>query len=216
MEDDPVRARTSHSVTTESSGREIKVYDDSRRPREWYKLLSPSQCAVFFKRVNSEIPLSPRGVPVARFRDCTFLMFDKLDDARRFSEARVEEVPEMCCEIFDSQGKAAPPLLVVVHPSVAARDELSASSVRNRMIAAALLFFGSLPLIWWDWHSGSGLILPTVLGMNMIFAALRLLQWKSARSQRLVDQGKRLHAHAALEEQSRNEPGNDSSGEHLS
>ncbi len=72
---------------------------------------------------------------------------------------------------------------------------MSASSERKRLIVAAVLFFGALPLIWWDWRTRRGLVIPTLLGINMIFAALRLLQWNSARSQRLSEQAKRLQAH---------------------
>ena len=144
------QAQCGPAESTEIYGREIKVYDHSRQPRDWHKLLTRMQCAVFFKRVNSEIPLSPNGVPVTRFRDCTFLLFNTLEEARRFSEARVREYPDMCCEIFDARGKAVPPLLTVVHPCIAKHDELSASSVRKRTVAAVLLFVCSLPLIWWD------------------------------------------------------------------
>jgi hypothetical protein len=196
--DDPFPSGASKPPATENSGREIKVYDQSRQPREWHKLLAPSQCAVFFKSVDSEFPLSPRGDRVA-LSECTFLLFDKLEHARSFAEAKVRQFPKMCCEIFDSRGKAVPPLRVVVHPSVAEKDELSASSVRKRTIIAVLLFIFSLPLIWWDWHSGSGLILPTLLGINMIFAGLRLLQWNTAYGHRSQEQSKRLQAHLALE-----------------
>jgi hypothetical protein len=186
------------TAMTESSGREIKVYDDSRRPRNWHELLAPSQCAVFFKRIDSVQPLSPVGDPVA-FRDCTFLLFDKLEEARRFCEAKVMEFPQISCEIFTSRGKAEPPLLTILHPSAAEKDEMSASSERKRLIVAAVLFLGALLLIWWDWRTRSGLVIPTLLGINMIFAALRLLQWNSARSQRLSEQAKRLQAHLETE-----------------
>ena len=179
---------------TESSGREIKVYDQSRSPRNWHELLTPSQCAVFFKRIDSEQPVSPAD-ELVRFHDCTFLLFDKLEEARRFCEAKVMEFPQMSCEIFTSRGKAEPPLLTILHPTVAEKDEMSASSVRKRLIIAIALFVGALPLIWWDWRTRSGLVIPTLLGINMMFAALRLLQWNSARSQRLSEQKKRLQAH---------------------
>src|SRR5215469_15128441 len=164
-------------------GREIKVYDESRHPRNWHELLAPWQCAVFFSRINSVEPLSPQGTAVS-LRDCTFLLFDKLDDARQYCEAKVQECPHMRCEIFDSKGMAKAALLTISHPSVAAKDDVSLSSVRKRGIVAVVLFIAALPLIWWDWHAGSGLILPTVLGINMIFAGLRLLQWNTARQHR--------------------------------
>ena len=187
---------------TQHSGREIKVHDRSRHPRDWNELLAPSDCAVFFSRHDTEAPLSPEGAPVARIRDLTFLLFERFEDARKFCEARVLEFPNMCCKIYDSKGLAQPPLLTVVHPSVAEKDELSPSSVRVRKIAAAVLFAGSLPLIWWDWHAGSVLILPTVIGINMIVIGLRLLQWNLGRQIRMDEQEKRIAAHLAIEKES--------------
>lgn len=197
MESDPqINAAEQAAVT---SGRELKVYDPVRRPRHWNELLAPSQCAVLFRRVNSETPLAPDGTPVANFRDCTFILFDRLEDAQHFCEERVARHPEMCCEVFDCEGRAKPPLLTIVHPSAAKKDTLSAAAVRKRTIAAFVLFVIALPLIWWDWHSGSRLILPTVLGINMIFIGLRLFQWNAARGQRVGEEKKRMDAHLAKE-----------------
>jgi len=190
----------------ESHGRERKVYDDARRPRDWTGLLGPSQCAVFFKRAGSEMPLSPGGGPCAQFRDCTFLLFDSLEEARRFCESQVQQYPYMCCEIFDSKGKAEPPLLVIVHPSVAEKDELSASSVRLRKITAIGLFFAAIPLFWWDWRANGVLVLPTFLGLTVIVAGLRILHWNMARTELIREQEKRVEAHLRREKQSAEHP----------
>ena len=197
MESYPQIRLSSHAPA--ESWREIKLYDEKRRPRDWNELIAPAQCAVLFRRVDSETPLAPDGTAVANFRDCTFLLFDRLEDARRFCEARVQEFPHMCCEIFDSEGRAKPPLLTIVHPHAAEKDVISATSVRRRTIAALVLFVVALPLIWWDWRSGSRLILPTVLGINMIFIGLRLFQWNAARGQRVGEEKKRVEAHLAKE-----------------
>ena len=168
-----------------ASGRELKVYEPGRTPRDWNELLGPSQCAVLFRRLNSESPLASDATPLADFRDCTFLLFDRLDDARKFCESRVQQYPQLCCDIFDSRGRAKPPILTIVHPAAAKKDVISASSVRKRTIIAIVLWICALPLIWWDWHAGSGLVLPTVIGINMIFIGLRLFQWNAARGQRV-------------------------------
>jgi hypothetical protein len=104
---------------------------------------------VFFRRVNSETPVSSSGIAFARMRDSTFWLFDRLAGARAFCEARVRMHPEICAEIYDDRGKARPPL-VVLAPEAAARDELGLPAVRNRKLLASLLICGSLPLFWWD------------------------------------------------------------------
>jgi hypothetical protein len=186
--------------------REIKVYDDSRRPRDWNTLLTPSQCAVFFRRWRSEAPLSSEGVPFARFRDCTFLLFESLDDARRFCEAKVQQHPDLCCEIFDRMGKARPPLIVVVHPRNVSKDEFSLSSVRKRNVAAALLVLTGIVLVWWDWRIGWWLVAPTYIGLTMILVALRLLHWNRGRREYTAEQQKRLEEQVAREKQDTRSP----------
>jgi hypothetical protein len=185
--------------------REIKVYDDSRQPREWNALLTPSQCAVFFRRWGSEAPLSSEGAPFARFRDSTFLLFDSIEDARQFCEAKVQQHPKLCCEIFDRFGKARPPLMVVVHPRNAPRDEFSLSSVRKRNVAALLLVLTGIVLVWWDQRAGWWMVAPTYIGLTMILVALRLLYWNRGRQEYTVEQKKRVAEHLAREKQERGE-----------
>jgi hypothetical protein len=184
----------------ESTGREIKVYDDVRQPREWTALLTSSQCAVFFKRINSETPLFPDGT-VARFRDSTFLLFNSIEAARQLCESRVRECPNMCCEIFDWKGKSQAPLLTILHPGVTGKDELSEESVRKRKIAAIILFFAAAPLFWWDQRSGGLLVLPTFLGLTIIVIGLRVLHWNMARGEGLKAQEQRMRSHLQREQE---------------
>ena len=152
--------------------------------------------------MNSEIPLSPAGVPLARLRDATFLLFDSIDEARKSCEAKVLRHPDMCCEIFDSAGKARPPLLVIVHTSKVEKDELSASSVRNRKIVAIALFIAAIPLFWWDRQTNGTLVLPTFLGLTIIVAGIRILLWNMARRERIGQQEKRMQTHLVREQES--------------
>lgn len=182
--------------------REFKVYDKTRQGRDWMSLVAPTQCAVFFKDFQTAGPLSRDGVAFDKMTDCTFLVFDRLEDARRFCEVQVKEHSSMCCEVFDFEGKAKPPLLVVVNPSVAEKDELSASWVRRRKIIAIVSFLGAIPLVVWDWRTGSYLIVPTVVGINLIVFGLRLLYWNTARSDRSQEQSHRLESHRRREAES--------------
>ena len=180
-------------------GLEVKVYDDARVPRDWHRLLQPWQCAVLFRRVSSETPVTSDGIAFAHMRDSTFWLFDCLADARAFCEARVREHPEICGEIYDDRGKARPPLALVLAPQAAARDELGASAVRNRKLLASLLILCSLPLFWWDWRTGGWLVLPTFLGLTMILAAARLLYINLARDEREAGERQRVEGHLARE-----------------
>jgi hypothetical protein len=134
--------------------------------------------------------------------DCTILVFDRLDEARRFCETRIAQHPSMCCEIFDSEGKAKPPLLTIVHPSMVEKDELSATWMRRRKIMAILSFLAAVPLFVWDWRAEWALILPTVIAFNLIFFGLRLLYWNTARGSRDREQARHLEDHLRREKDS--------------
>jgi hypothetical protein len=178
------------------SGEEIEVYDRERRPRDWDALLGPKQCAVFIQHTETAAPLSPAGTGFARYQGCTCCVFESLAAARAFSEGKVLQFPFMRCEIFDSAGKSKPPLLVVAHPSVAEKDELSVSSVRRRKLIAAVLLAVAPALIWWDWRSQWALIVPTFLAVTSIVAALRMLH-NMARTEHARESENRIKDHLA-------------------
>ncbi|HXO87022.1 MAG TPA: hypothetical protein VN885_00125 [Candidatus Acidoferrales bacterium] len=181
------------------TGLEVKVYDGARATRDWHRLLQPWQCGVFFRRVNSETCVSADGIAFGRIRDSTFWLFDRLADARVFCETCVREHPEICGEIYDDRGKARPPLVLVLAPQAAARDELGPSAVRNRKLLATLLILCSVLLFWWDWRTGGRLVLPMFLGIAMILAALRILHMNLARTERATSEQQRIQAHLARE-----------------
>jgi hypothetical protein len=105
------------------------------------------------------------------------VLFDGFADARAFCERRVEEAPSVRFEIFDSTGRANPPVLVVVHPSRASTLDANPRGMRIRKQAAIALAIGALPLFLLDyWKSGGLMIFPTVIGINMILIAARLIQ----------------------------------------
>jgi hypothetical protein len=179
--------------------REFKVYDETRHPPEWTSLVGAAACAVFMKDVETSTPLSRDGAVVLP-KDCTFLRFDHFAEAREFCEAQVQRYPAMCCEIFDAQGKAKPPLLTVVHPSRAQKDGLSDRWLSRRTIAIVSILC-AVPLFVWDWHEEGYLILPTIIGINLVSFALRLLYWNTARKDRDREQEQRLQEHLRREQE---------------
>jgi len=185
-------------IPSHTSGfREFKVYDKARASPDWTSIVSPAQWAVFFKDFETAAPLSPDGAPISRMTDCTFLVFDRLDEARRFCATRVAQYPSMCCEIFGSEGKAKPPLLTIVYPSMAEKDELSLTWLRRRKVTAILCFLAAVPLFVWDSRAEWALILPSV-----IVFGLRLLYWNTARGSRDREHARHLEDHLRREKDS--------------
>jgi hypothetical protein len=195
--------------TQQNTFREFRVYDETRHPADWTSLVGPTQCAVFFKDVNTANPLTTDGTEIANLRDCRFLLFDHLEDARAFCEAQVQRYPFMCGEIFDARGKATPPLLAIMHPTAARKDELSATWVRRRKITAIASLVAAGALFFADWRSEFDLLWPSLLAVNLLPLGLRLLYWNTASAERNQAQAKRVEEHLQREKdslESRNEP----------
>jgi len=180
--------------------REFKVYDDSRHPADWTSLVRPTQCAVFLKEVKTANPLALDGSEVEHIRDCTFFLFDHLDHARVFCETQVRQFPHMCCDIFDHAGKAKPPMLVIMHPTAAAKDELSPLWVKRRKIIAAASLVAAVILFAADWHSEFELLWPSILAVNLFLLGLRFLYWNAASSERARTRAARVAEHLRREQ----------------
>lgn len=181
-------------------GLEIRLFDPRRQPRDWTDLIGSNQCAVFFRHRATSVTLSPDGNP---FRDAdasTCLLFDHIDDARRFCEAKVQSLPHLRCEIYDSEGLAHPPLLVVIHPDYEHAQESGSFWSRRRKLIALVLFLAAPPLIWMDVRRNNTLIVPTFLAFNCILAGLRFLYWDFGIKHREHERSKRLAAHRAREQ----------------
>jgi hypothetical protein len=186
-------------LTQAGAFQEFKVYDDTRRPPDWTSLVGRTQCAVFLKEVQTANPLATDGSEINHLRDCTFLRFDCLADARAFCEAQVQRHPLMCCEIFDSDGKAKPPMLVIMHANAARKDELSPAWVKRRQMAAIASLVLAPALFIIDWRSEYELLWPSIVAVNLFLLGLRLLYWNSASVERRKRQAQRIEAHLQRE-----------------
>ena len=182
-----------------AGGVEMKLYDPLRDPAQWTEVLGPTQCAVFLKDALTAAPFSPAGDPLVDGQDATCLVFDNIDPAQQFCEALVTSRPHVCCEIFDREGLAHPPLVVILHPSRRRHDQSGALWAKRRGAIAAVLLCGALPLIWVDWKNGWSSFLPTFFAINMIVAGLRFVYWDFGLRQRERERIKRLEAHRRRE-----------------
>lgn len=139
-------------------------------------VVRPGQYAIFLLDVRSGEHVGPDGEPQARDA-ATCLIFDDKPSALAYAREKIERMPTVVCEIYDSAGKANPPLARFVNARCERASDASAFAGKARMGIGAALLAGSVPLFLWDWRSHGRLMLPTLIGINMIFAGLRLLQW---------------------------------------
>jgi hypothetical protein len=182
-----------------NDGIEILLYDRRRKPSDWTEVIGPTQCAVLLKGHKSSVPLSPAGQPFAKREDATCLLFDRLDTAQKFCEAKVLALPHVSCEILNAQGRALPPLMVITHPDYVNDNDYGSSWSRRRKLIAVCLLLISGPLFWLDWRRQATLILPTFLGFNCILLAMRFLYWDFGARHREQERLKRVEAHRRLE-----------------
>jgi hypothetical protein len=180
-----------------SEGNEIRLYDYHRTPKCWSEIILPTQCAVFLRHEQWRTPVDRDGKPRAG-DNATCILFDSIEDAERFCRQMVAKHPLVSCEVLDAGGRVNPPLLIVTHEHVGGDEDVRGWFAHHRRLIIAILIASSLPLFWLDWiHRGEWIL--SVIGINMIVAALRLLMWdvaaKSNEKERLV----RLESHRDTE-----------------
>jgi hypothetical protein len=148
----------------------LKLYDPSRKPAEWTGVVHPGQFAVFHSDVATDVERTSEGKYLQPGDDSTCLVFDSLAEAEAYCEAKVDQIPNLRCDIYDHIGKSRPPMLTYVN-----KTHLKTSARRANLGWA--LVAASLPLFWVEWHWHGTLIVPLVIGINLVFAGLRLVYW---------------------------------------
>lgn len=151
----------------------------------------------FSKTIDTGAPCDRDGQLFASVEDATCLLFDGLTEARAFCEEQVGRAPMVRFEIFDSTGRTHAPLLVIVHPSRAARLEGNPRGIRVRRRAAVAMMFVAVALFWYDYQHDQGvMIFPTIVGINLIVVAARLIQLNASYAHAERQRRQRLAEHS--------------------
>jgi hypothetical protein len=176
----------------------VRVYDASRQPRDWMDLIRPGQFVVFPSLVEGGEPCGFDGAPQDHHL-AVCAIADSLTEAEQACRDLVAGHPTVRFDVFDSAGRSHPPLLTIVHPDRAPQLEGNASvRRRNTRIAIALIVAAPL-LMWLDWTASGLMIVPTVVAVNGLLLAARLLQLNAAYGANERRQRERL---ASLEAES--------------
>ena len=168
----------------------VLLYDRTRVPPNWTELIRPGQYAVFLSDVQSSAPITSDGRAVGSASEYFCLLFDSLADAESYCREAVEQNRRLKCEVFDSAGRVNAPVAVFVNPEFAHTLDTEAGArrlVRWGFVAMAI----SLPLFWYAWKNNAGIVWwPVFLGINSVFAGLRLIQWGHGLKEELRYRGK--------------------------
>jgi hypothetical protein len=154
----------------------LRLHDPRRKPLDWPAHLSASQFAVFLTHVKLRYELSTDGTPKPRSIPSYCLVFNSLIEAEAFCLDFVNAFPNARCDIYEHLGKSRPPLASFTHPSHAAAVP-NRRSAHRMLLLAAMLVIPSPFLFWIDWRVRGRLIVPTLIGLTLITAALRLTLW---------------------------------------
>jgi hypothetical protein len=150
--------------------RELRLYDPARTPKGWTDIIRPGQYAVFHSDVNTDVEKKPDGHFLAPEDESFCLVFDSLSEAEAYCESKVEEIPSLRCDIYDHLGKGKPPALTYL-------NEAHLHSPRKHARWGWLMIAASVPCFLLDWHWDFVVIVPTIVGLNLVFAGLRLIYW---------------------------------------
>jgi hypothetical protein len=155
----------------------LKLYDPARKPAEWTGLVHAGQYAVFHSDIATDVEKTPDGRYLKPGEDSTCLVFDSLAEAESYCEAKVEEIPSLRCDIYDHTGKSRPPMLTYV-------NKVHVRAPARRVYWGWALVASSLPLFWIEWHWHGTLVVPMVVGINLVIAGLRMVYWGKGGSEK--------------------------------
>ena len=156
---------------------QLKLYDPARKPTEWTGLVHSGQFAVFHSDVATDVERASDGHYLQPGEDSTCLVFDSLPEAETYCEAKVEEIPNLRCDIYDHTGKSKPPMLTYVN-----KVHLNAPTKRAKW--GWVLVAASLPFFWIAWIHHGTQVIPMLIGVNLLFGGLRLVYWGKGGSEK--------------------------------
>jgi hypothetical protein len=156
---------------------QLKLYDPTRKPAEWTGLVRPGQYVVFHSDVQTDVEKNSDGYYLRPGEESTCLIFDALAEAEAYCEGKVEQVPNLRCDIYDHTGKSKPPMLTYV-------NKAHLRAPQKRVYWGWALVAASLPFFWIEWHWHGTLVVPMVLGLNLVFAGLRVVYWGKGGSEK--------------------------------
>ena len=180
-------------------GTEIRLFDPQRNPPDWTDLMRPTDCAVFLRNQATSASLGTDGQPFRKLADTTCIVFDRLDEVQRFCESRVQALPHLRCEIYDAQGLADAPLLVIIHPDRQRKEEAGSFWSRRRKLIACTFSLVAVPLFWLGMRQSNSSDLETFLAFSCIFTALRFIYWDFGLKHREQERQRRLESHRKME-----------------
>jgi hypothetical protein len=140
------------------------------------EIVQPGQYAAFLSDVETGAEMTGDGGYIASGTIGCCLLFDSLEEAERYSRAKVEDLPHLRCDIFDSHGRANPPVAAFVNRRHLRKLDSPAES-RRLMRWGAVAIAASLLLFWFALARRGEAWMAAFFGVQLLIAGLRVLHW---------------------------------------
>ena len=156
--------------------REVALYDPNRKPASWMEVIQLTQYAVFLCDVETGAELTSDGnyLDSGMMRSC--LIFDSLEEAEQYCRRKIEGIPNLRCEVFDSHGRANPSVATFVGQRYQ-RGLESQAKAGHMMRWAFVTIAASFPLFWYTWKTRGEGWMASFFGVQLVIIGLRLLHW---------------------------------------
>ena len=147
----------------------INLHDPTRR-RSWLDEIMPGEHLVFLRDAATFAERNAEGHPLRPGEASVCVVFPTLQEARSFCERKCRDIARLRCDVYDHRGLADRPLYTY------GKKEWDPKP-KPLFLVATLLVLISIPLFWWDWNHRGELLWPSLIGINLVAIALRLLFW---------------------------------------
>jgi hypothetical protein len=154
---------------------EVALYDPNRKPASWMEIIQPGQYAAFLSDIETGVEMTHDGSYFSAGLGCC-LLFDSLEEAEQYCCAKVEDFPNLRCDVFDSHGRANAPVATFANSRHLRKLDSPAES-RRLMQWGAVAIAASLPLFWFAWARRGEAWIAVFFGMQLLVAGLRVLHW---------------------------------------
>ena len=109
---------------------EVALYDPNRKPASWMEIIQPGEYAAFLSDIETGAEMTGDGhyFDDGMIRSC--LLFDSLEEAEQYCQRKIEDSPNLRFDVFDSHGRANPPVATFANPRHRRRLDSPAESRR--------------------------------------------------------------------------------------
>jgi len=140
-----------------------RLNDPLRIPAHWTEIIRPGQYAVFVYDIRTHVT-----------RDASVALCDDLAEAVAFAGSVVAAHPELCCEVYDHEGKSNEPIQVIYAPSVEGRCQ-GRPVARRATVWGSVILLGTVVLLGVDIRHGLAWIWGYVIGLKLLVIGVSLL-----------------------------------------